>query len=101
MESFFVVEIVKVTMTALVFMVIGGPFAYFLARRLFGTPKTVRAIPGESTELLRSVDSRLTRLEAAVDSIAVEVERVTEGQRFTTKLLSDIHDTNRAIAAGR
>ena len=94
MESFFVVEIVKITMTALVFMVIGGPFAYFLARRLFGVPKNVRAIPGESTELLRSVDGRLTRLEAAVDSIAVEVERVTEGQRFTVKLLSDAKGTS-------
>jgi hypothetical protein len=38
------------------------------------------------------VDSRLTRLDAAVDSIAVEVERVTEGQRFTVKLLSDAKD---------
>ena len=92
MESFFVVEIVKITMTALVFMVLGGPFAYFLARRLFGAQKNLKVIPGESTELLRSMDSRLTRLEAAVDSIAVEVERVTEGQRFTVKLLSDAKD---------
>lgn len=92
MESFFVVQIVKITMTALVFMVIGGPFAYFLSRRLFGVQKPARALAGESTELLRSVDSRLTRLEAAVDSIAVEVERVTEGQRFTVKLLSEAKD---------
>jgi hypothetical protein len=34
-------------------------------------------------------DERLTRLEQAVESIALEVERISEGQRFTTKLLAD------------
>lgn len=33
--------------------------------------------------------SRLDRMEQAIDAIAVEVERISEGQRFTTKLLSD------------
>jgi hypothetical protein len=28
-------------------------------------------------------------MEHALDSIAVEVERISEGQRFTTKLLSE------------
>ena len=32
---------------------------------------------------------RLRRLEEAVDAIAVEVERISEGQRFTTKLLAE------------
>jgi The Golgi pH Regulator (GPHR) Family N-terminal len=31
-------------------------------------------------------DDRLRRLENAVDSIAIEVERISEGQRFLTKL---------------
>lgn len=88
MEPFFVVEIVKVTMTALVLMVLGGPFAYFLGRRLFGSGKEPATLPAQSAELLHAMDSRLTRIEGAVDSIAVEVERVTEGQRFTVKLLS-------------
>jgi hypothetical protein len=34
-------------------------------------------------------DSRLDRLEAAVDAIAIEVERNSESQRFTVSLLSD------------
>lgn len=34
-------------------------------------------------------DDRLARLEHAVDAIALEVERISEGQRFTTKLLSE------------
>jgi hypothetical protein len=33
--------------------------------------------------------ARLQRMEQAIDSIAVEVERISEGQRFTTKLLSE------------
>ena len=30
-----------------------------------------------------------TRLEQAVDAMAIEVERITEGQRFMTKLLAE------------
>ncbi|MEJ7812709.1 MAG: hypothetical protein WKG32_20010 [Gemmatimonadaceae bacterium] len=32
---------------------------------------------------------RFERLEQAVESIALEVERISEGQRFTTRLLSE------------
>ncbi len=35
------------------------------------------------------VSSRLERMEQAIDSIAVEVERISEAQRFTTKLLTE------------
>jgi hypothetical protein len=35
------------------------------------------------------LDQRLERIERAVDAIAVEVERLGEGQRFTVKLLRD------------
>ena len=34
-------------------------------------------------------DARLARLEQAVDAIAVEVERISEAQRYTTKLLNE------------
>ena len=34
-------------------------------------------------------DSRFERLEQAVDAIAVEVERISEAQRFSAKLLSE------------
>ena len=43
-------------------------------------------IPAEMT-------ARLERMEQAIDSIAVEVERISEGQRFTTKLLAEVRDT--------
>lgn len=35
------------------------------------------------------MEDRLQRIEQAVDAISVEVERVSEGQRFTTRLLSE------------
>jgi hypothetical protein len=34
-------------------------------------------------------DQRLERLEQGMDAIAIEIERVSEGQRFVTKLLSE------------
>ena len=41
------------------------------------------------SKLPNDVSARLERMEHAIDAIAVEVERISEGQRFTTKLLSD------------
>ena len=38
---------------------------------------------------LQSSDDRLARVEKAVESIALEVERIGEGQRFVTKLLHE------------
>jgi len=34
-------------------------------------------------------DERFAQLQQSVDAIAVEVERIAEGQRFSTKLLAD------------
>jgi len=34
-------------------------------------------------------EDRLRHLEQSVDAIAIEIERISENQRFTTKLLSD------------
>jgi hypothetical protein len=42
---------------------------------------------GDSTTSVS--EERFARLEHAVDAIALEVERISEGQRFTTKLLSE------------
>ena len=38
---------------------------------------------------IAAIEDRLARIEQAVDAIAVETERISEGQRFTTKLLSE------------
>jgi len=36
-----------------------------------------------------AIDARLRRIEEAIDAMATEVERVSEGQRFTSRLLAD------------
>ena len=48
-------------------------------------------IPGQQGELT----DRLTTLEQSVDAVAVEVERIGEGQRFMTRLFTD-HASPRA-----
>jgi hypothetical protein len=58
--------------------IIGLPMARAWARRQDRKPE----LPSEVTE-------RLARMEQAIDAIAVEVERISEGQRFTTKLLAE------------
>ena len=60
---------------------IGYPIARAIARKM-DRESLPPNIPLELT-------GRLERMELAIDSIAVEVERISEGQRFTTKLLSD------------
>ena len=56
---------------------------------IFGRRSSYRGDSRESRESGQLADARLSRLEQAVDAIAVEVERISEGQRFTTKLLSE------------
>lgn len=43
-----------------------------------------------SEPTLSSAEDRIARIEVAVDSIALEVERISEGQRFTSKLLNEV-----------
>jgi hypothetical protein len=56
---------------------------------IFGRRSHYSGETRESRESGGMADARLSRLEQAVDAIAVEVERISEGQRFTTKLLSE------------
>ena len=58
------------------------PFVLVLARRLW-----IRSVPRASLDPEES--PRLQRIEQAIESIALEVERIGEAQRFTTKLLAD------------
>lgn len=62
-------------------LAIGVPLARAYARRMDAESKSPR-LPSEISE-------RLERMEHALDSVALEVERISEGQRFTTKLLSE------------
>ncbi|HKC80492.1 MAG TPA: hypothetical protein VKB91_04810 [Gemmatimonadaceae bacterium] len=66
-------------------IIIGLPLARAFARRMDRKSGGTAQIPGEVT-------AQLTHLSQAVDAIAVEVERISEGQRFTTRLLSEQRD---------
>jgi hypothetical protein len=59
------------------------PLALSISRLIWKRgSRTVVAPPIESTQ-------RLERMEQAMDAIAIEIERVSEGQRFVTRLLSE------------
>jgi hypothetical protein len=64
-----------------IIVVIGVPMARAYSRRMDAQSRNPQ-IPNE-------VAARLERMEQAIDSVALEVERISEGQRFTTKLLSE------------
>jgi hypothetical protein len=69
---------------------VGVPLVRAFARRM--------EQEGSRPQIPSEVLARLERMEQAIDSVAVEVERISEGQRFTTKLLSE--RTRDADAAG-
>ena len=60
---------------------IGIPIAKAFARRMDADSKQPR-VPNE-------VMQRLERMEQMLEAVAIEVERISEGQRFTTRLLSE------------
>lgn len=43
----------------------------------------------DAPRVAADVSARLARIEAAVESIAIEVERISESQRFLTKLQAE------------
>lgn len=43
----------------------------------------------QASPRLDAIEARLSRMEDMIESVALEMERVAEGQRFTAKLLAD------------
>ena len=75
----------QVTGISIVFILfVLTPLVITLAVRLFRRPVTPKAIPG-----LDSIAQRMERMENAIDAVAVEIERISEGQRFVTRLLGE------------
>lgn len=50
---------------------------------------------------LTGIEARLARLEDAIDGIALEMERLGEGQRFTAKLLAERGNRSEAPIVAR
>ena len=71
---------IGIVFTLFVLAPIALSFARLIWRR--ATARQVTAPAWDSSQ-------RMDRLEHAVDSIAVEVERISEGQRFVTRLLTE------------
>lgn len=63
-------------------VVIFYPLMRAFARRLEGRGRPAEVIDAMSSE-------RLQRIEQAIDAMAIEIERISEGQRFTTRLLAE------------
>ncbi|MGH9204806.1 MAG: hypothetical protein ACRD2A_26570, partial [Vicinamibacterales bacterium] len=64
-----------------VVIVLGIPLVIVHARKIWKRESaTLSSAPS---------DHRLERIEQAIDAMAVEVERIAEGQRYVTKLLAD------------
>lgn len=59
-----------------------------LVVRAIVLPKKPEVLPAD-LGIPRVDESRFARLEQAVDSIAIEVERIAEAQRFSVKLMSE------------
>lgn len=68
-------------MATAIILAIGLPVARAYSRRVDSDSKNPRVPP--------DVANRLERMEQAIEAVAIEVERISEGQRFTTKLLSE------------
>jgi hypothetical protein len=81
-----------VPIVAIISMFVFAPIAFSIARffwRRSSGPAKVAA-PDHATQ------QKLEHLQQAVDTIAIEIERISEGQRFVTRLLND-----RALPAGK
>jgi hypothetical protein len=74
----------QLTAISIVFtLFVMAPMAFAAARRILRRPFETKPTP----QILESA-ARLERMEQAVDAIAVEVERISEGQRFVTSLMA-------------
>ncbi len=75
------VDISVAFFVSMAFIIVGLPIARAFARRMDRR--------GESASA-SEITPRLDRIEQAVEAIAIEVERVSEGQRFTTKSIAEL-----------
>jgi hypothetical protein len=67
------------------------PLARAIARKM--DRRSVQQVPPE-------VSNQLEHLNRAVDAIALEVERISEGQRFTTRLLTEQREAAPGLTTG-
>ncbi|HEX9605888.1 MAG TPA: hypothetical protein VF962_01535 [Gemmatimonadaceae bacterium] len=74
-------EVFSWVVPGVVIIILGFPIVRLITKWLEPRPVPPRE--------LSSINGRLEHIEAAVDAIAVEVERISESQRFTARLQSE------------
>jgi hypothetical protein len=77
-----VVEIVQSFLITVAVIALGIPFMRAFARRFIDRPPVTPV-------LAANVENRLERIEQAVEAMAIEVERISESQRYLTKLMTE------------
>ena len=70
-------------------IVLALPFATLIARMTFRHTERMAELKGSDGASDSTVHARLERIEQAVETIALEVERIGEGQRFLTRIAGD------------
>ncbi|GLC28510.1 hypothetical protein rosag_50230 [Roseisolibacter agri] len=86
-----VIVLIAVVLCFVAMTIVGLPIARAFARRM-----DRRAVGAGTTD----VDARLQRIEQAVEAVAVEVERVSEAQRFSARLLAERAEPQPSYGAG-
>jgi len=71
--------------TAVVLIAVLYPIARAIAKRMEHRAPSEVAVPAGKS----ATDARLQRLEQSFEAMEVELERISEGQRYTTKLLTE------------
>jgi len=74
-------EVLSWAVPGLITIVLGFPIVRLITKWLEPRPVPPRE--------LSTISGRLEKIEAAVDAIAVEVERISESQRFAARLQSE------------
>lgn len=75
-------QVMAVLVPSLLVLMGGVVTSFWFIRRSLRQPQPPPTLDRQDSE-------RLERLEHAIDAMAVEIERISEGQRFTTKLLAE------------
>src|SRR5690349_20779963 len=77
-----VVEIVQSFFITVAVIALGIPVIRAFTRRFVDRPPVAPAISA-------NLENRLERIEQAVEAVAIEVERISESQRYLTKLMAE------------
>ena len=76
------VEILQSFFFTIAVIALGIPVLRAITRRFVDRPPVAPVLPA-------NVENRLERIEQAVEAVAIEVERISESQRYLTKLMAE------------